>query len=63
MSRSFSDPSRAEESFRILNQQKDSKIWEILTLILDPSTTFNVAWALQVFHILNNNFVNLLVFR
>ncbi|CAA7407780.1 unnamed protein product [Spirodela intermedia] len=45
MSRSFSDPPKAEESFQILNQLKDANIWKILTLLLDPSTSFDVAWG------------------
>ncbi|CAN6479783.1 unnamed protein product [Victoria cruziana] len=35
MSRLFKDPSRAEESFQILNELKDDNIWKNLTSLLD----------------------------
>ncbi|XP_042521110.1 sister chromatid cohesion protein PDS5 homolog A-B isoform X2 [Macadamia integrifolia] len=44
MSRWFSDPAKAEESFQILDQLKDANIWKILTTLLDPSTSFQQAW-------------------
>ncbi|OMO76990.1 Armadillo-like helical [Corchorus capsularis] len=43
MSRSFSDPVKAEESFQILDQLKDANIWKILMNLLDPNTTFQQA--------------------
>ncbi|XVF28073.1 hypothetical protein REPUB_Repub14bG0164100 [Reevesia pubescens] len=43
MSRSFSDPVKAEESFQILDQLKDANIWKILTNLLDPNTSFHQA--------------------
>ncbi|XWS12972.1 hypothetical protein CRYUN_Cryun37aG0135600 [Craigia yunnanensis] len=43
MSRSFSDPAKAEESFQILDQLKDANIWKILMNLLDPNTSFNQA--------------------
>ncbi|XP_068641410.1 sister chromatid cohesion protein PDS5 homolog A-like isoform X2 [Aristolochia californica] len=43
MSRWFSDPSKAEESFETLNQLKDTNIWRILTFLLDPNTTLQQA--------------------
>lgn len=51
MSRSFSDPPKAEESFQIMNQLKDANIWKLLALLVDPSTNFNVAWESRVFHL------------
>ncbi|KAJ4981397.1 hypothetical protein NE237_032234 [Protea cynaroides] len=44
MSRWFSDPVKAEESFQILDQLKDANIWKILTTLLDPITTFQQSW-------------------
>ncbi|XP_031491838.2 LOW QUALITY PROTEIN: sister chromatid cohesion protein PDS5 homolog A-like [Nymphaea colorata] len=35
MSRLFKDPSRAEESFQMLNQLKDDNVWKTLTSLLD----------------------------
>ena len=43
MSRSFSDPGKAEESFQILDQLKDANIWKILMNLLDPNTSFHQA--------------------
>ncbi|KAF5742835.1 sister chromatid cohesion protein PDS5 A isoform X1 [Tripterygium wilfordii] len=43
MSRSFSEPSKAEENFNILDQLKDANIWKILTNLLDPNTSFQQA--------------------
>ncbi|KAG9448592.1 hypothetical protein H6P81_008557 [Aristolochia fimbriata] len=43
MSRWFSDPSKAEESFETLNQLKDTNIWRILTGLLDPNTSLQQA--------------------
>uniref|UniRef100_A0A2P2LSP3 Uncharacterized protein MANES_08G068700 n=1 Tax=Rhizophora mucronata TaxID=61149 RepID=A0A2P2LSP3_RHIMU len=43
MSRSFADPSKAEENFQILEQLKDANIWKILTSLLDPNTSFHQA--------------------
>ncbi|KAK7331159.1 hypothetical protein VNO77_25376 [Canavalia gladiata] len=39
MSRSFADPTKAEESFQILDQLKDVNIWKILTYLVDPNTS------------------------
>ena len=39
MSRCFTDPFKAEESFQILDQLKDANIWRILRTLLDPNTT------------------------
>lgn len=38
MSRCFTDPGKAEESFQILDQLKDANVWRILTVLLDPSS-------------------------
>ncbi|GLU20621.1 hypothetical protein SLE2022_368110 [Rubroshorea leprosula] len=43
MSRSFSEPTKAEESFQVLDQLKDANIWKILTNLLDPKTSFSQA--------------------
>nr|KJB68483.1 hypothetical protein B456_010G248500 [Gossypium raimondii] len=43
MSRTFSDPVKAEESFQILDQLKDANIWKILSNLLDPNTSFHQA--------------------
>ncbi|KAK6917884.1 hypothetical protein RJ641_018635 [Dillenia turbinata] len=43
MSRCFSDPVKAEENFQILDQLKDANIWKILTTLVNPSTTFQIA--------------------
>ncbi|KAK6932870.1 hypothetical protein RJ641_002494 [Dillenia turbinata] len=43
MSRCFSDPVKAEENFQILDQLKDANIWKILTNLVDPSTTIQIA--------------------
>ncbi|XVF75159.1 hypothetical protein PTKIN_Ptkin13bG0164900 [Pterospermum kingtungense] len=43
MSRSFSDPVKAEESFQILDQLKDANIWKILRNLLDTNTSFHQA--------------------
>lgn len=54
MSRLFNDPTKTEESFQILNQLKDVKIWKILTSLLDPSTSFSHASTHRVIkYILN----------
>ncbi|KAE9599128.1 hypothetical protein Lalb_Chr15g0088251 [Lupinus albus] len=41
MSRSFADPTKAEESFHILDQLKDDNIWKSLTNLVDPNTSFH----------------------
>lgn len=41
MSRSFADPTEAEESFQILDQLNDTNIWKILTNLVDPNTSFH----------------------
>ncbi|CAN4127000.1 unnamed protein product [Withania somnifera] len=38
MSRCFTDPGKAEESFQILDQLKDTNVWRILTVLLDPNS-------------------------
>ncbi|KAF7803880.1 sister chromatid cohesion protein PDS5-like protein A-like isoform X2 [Senna tora] len=43
MSRSFADPTKAEESFQILDQLKDANIWNILTNLVDPDCSFQQA--------------------
>ncbi|KAG4182792.1 hypothetical protein ERO13_A09G067800v2 [Gossypium hirsutum] len=43
MSRCFSDPMKAEESFQILDQLKDGNIWRILVNLLDPNASFHQA--------------------
>ncbi|KAJ6756804.1 ANDROGEN INDUCED INHIBITOR OF PROLIFERATION AS3 / PDS5-RELATED [Salix purpurea] len=43
MSRSFAEPTKAEENFHIVDQLKDANIWKILTNLLDPSTSFHQA--------------------
>ncbi|XP_068637108.1 sister chromatid cohesion protein PDS5 homolog A-like isoform X2 [Aristolochia californica] len=43
MSRWFSDPSKAEESFETLNQLKDTNIWRNLTGLLDLNTSLQQA--------------------
>ncbi|KAF0904436.1 hypothetical protein E2562_034511 [Oryza meyeriana var. granulata] len=48
MSRLFSDPTKSEEYLNMLHQIKDANIWNILTSLLDCSTTFTKAWSLQV---------------
>lgn len=45
MSRSFSEPAKAEENFQILDQLKDANIWKILMNLLDPKTSFHQASA------------------
>jgi sister-chromatid-cohesion protein PDS5 len=45
MSRSFADPSEAEESFQILDQLNDTNIWKILTHLVDPNTSFHQTCA------------------
>ncbi|XP_078443131.1 binding protein isoform X2 [Wolffia australiana] len=44
MSRLFSDPLKAEESFQTLNQLKDADIWKIFGLLCDPCTNSSEAW-------------------
>ncbi|GER52831.1 sister chromatid cohesion protein pds5 [Striga asiatica] len=39
MSPCFSDPAKAEENFKILDQLKDSKFWEHLKQLVDPNTS------------------------
>ncbi|EPS63564.1 hypothetical protein M569_11220, partial [Genlisea aurea] len=39
MSRSFTDPAKAEENLQILNQLKDPNCWKILTQLIDPNTS------------------------
>ncbi|XP_061344321.1 sister chromatid cohesion protein PDS5 homolog A [Gastrolobium bilobum] len=41
MSRSFADPTKAEENFQILDQLKDANIWKILMNLVDPNTSFH----------------------
>jgi len=41
MSRSFADPTKAEESFQILDQLEDPNIWKILKDLVDPNTSFH----------------------
>ena len=41
MSRSFADPTKAEESFQILDQLQDPNLWKILTDLVDPNTSFH----------------------
>ena len=48
MSRSFADPTKAEENFQILDQLKDSNIWKILTSLVDPNTSFHQASTYRV---------------
>ncbi|XP_031270403.1 sister chromatid cohesion protein PDS5 homolog A-like [Pistacia vera] len=43
MSRSFAEPTKAEENFQILDQLKDANVWKILTNILDPNVSFHQA--------------------
>lgn len=47
MSRLFSEPTKAEEGFQILNQLKDVNIWKMLTALLDPCTPFHQAWSFR----------------
>lgn len=48
MSRLFTDPAKAEENFRVLNQLKDANVWKILTNLLDPNTSLLQAYTLRV---------------
>lgn len=48
MSRSFADPTKAEESFQILDQLKDANIWKILTNLVDPNCSFHQALVYRV---------------
>ena len=48
MSRSFADPTKAEENFLILDQLKDANIWKILMNLLDPNTSFHQACTSRV---------------
>ncbi|CAL0301082.1 unnamed protein product [Lupinus luteus] len=41
MSRSFADPTKAEENFQILDQLKDDNIWKILMNLVDTNTSFH----------------------
>ncbi|XP_039016298.1 sister chromatid cohesion protein PDS5 homolog A-like [Hibiscus syriacus] len=43
MSRSFSDPVKAEENFQTLDRVKDANIWKILLNLLDPNTSSHQA--------------------
>ncbi|XP_044496291.1 sister chromatid cohesion protein PDS5 homolog A-like [Mangifera indica] len=43
MSRSFAEPTKAEENFHILDQLKDVNIWKILMNVLDPKISFHQA--------------------
>ena len=55
MSRSFADPTKAEENFQILDQLKDANIWRILTNLVDPNTSFHHACNFRVgIKLLNN---------
>lgn len=47
MSRSFADPTKAEENFLILDQLKDANIWKILTNLVDPNTNFHQAYTFR----------------
>ncbi|XP_016550308.1 sister chromatid cohesion protein PDS5 homolog A isoform X2 [Capsicum annuum] len=38
MSRCFTDPGKAEESFQILDQLKDANVWRILIALIDPDS-------------------------
>lgn len=48
MSRSFAEPTKAEENFQSLDQLKDANIWKILTNILDPNISFHQACSSRV---------------
>ncbi|KAL0321041.1 UNVERIFIED_CONTAM: hypothetical protein Sradi_5365600 [Sesamum radiatum] len=48
MSRCFTDPAKAEESFQILDQLKDSNIWKILLQLLNPDTSSVEASNLRI---------------
>lgn len=48
MSRSFADPTKAEESFQILDQLKDDDIWKILKNVVDPNTSFHQTHVYRV---------------
>lgn len=48
MSRLLTDPAKAEENFRVLNQLKDANVWKILTNLLDPNTSFQQAYSFRV---------------
>lgn len=48
MSRSFADPTKAEESFQILDELKDADIWKILMNLIDPNTSFHQTLAYKV---------------
>lgn len=50
MSRCFTDPARAEETFQILDQLKDSNIWKLLASLLDPNNSSLQASSSQVRH-------------
>lgn len=43
MSRCFTDSTKAEENFQILDQLKDANIWKILGSLLDPNVTSSQA--------------------
>ncbi|KAE8655726.1 putative ADP-ribosylation factor GTPase-activating protein AGD13-like isoform 1 [Hibiscus syriacus] len=43
MSRSFSDPVKAEENFQTLDRVKDANIWKILLNLMDPNTSSHQA--------------------
>ncbi|KAL7212412.1 hypothetical protein ACSBR2_015154 [Camellia fascicularis] len=43
MSRCFTDPTKAEDYFQILDQLKDANIWKILIILLDPNTSSHQA--------------------
>lgn len=45
MSRSFSESLKAEESFQVLDQLKDTNVWKILTNLLDPKTSISQAYS------------------
>lgn len=45
MSRSFTEPAKAEENFLILDQLKDANVWKILMNLLDPNTSFDQAFT------------------
>lgn len=51
MSRSFADPTEAEESFQILDQLNDTNIWKILTNLVDPNTSFHQTRAYRVIYL------------
>ncbi|CAN0890858.1 Sister chromatid cohesion protein PDS5 homolog A [Linum grandiflorum] len=45
MSRSFTDPAKAEENFLVLDQLKDANVWKILAALLDVNTSLQQAYT------------------